>query len=51
MNQLQITPYNTLSELTKYRTYLILDSKMISVKYDGEGSIASKNLRILYSKI
>ena len=51
LKKLEITPYDFLSKITKYKTYLILDSKMITAKYEGSGSISSKNLKIDYDKI
>ncbi|MBQ2644392.1 transglutaminase domain-containing protein [bacterium] len=45
---LSISPYDLLSYLNKYKSYLIIDAKNVISKYDGEGNIISKNLYITY---
>lgn len=50
IKELQITPYDALSELIKYRTYLTVDINLLTVKYEGRGNISSRNLGIGYSK-
>ena len=49
--ELGISPYDLISGLIKYRTYLTVPAKEVSVRYDGRGSVVSKNLRIEYKRI
>lgn len=51
MEKLKITPYDALSGLTIYRTFLIADVKTVSINYEGKGNIVSRNLGIICSKI
>lgn len=47
---LRIYPYDLLYGIIQYKNYLIADVKMVTAKYEGEGSISSKNLGIKFSK-
>ncbi len=51
MKEIKITPYDMLSELIKYKSYVILNANTVSIIYEGKGNITSRNLGISYKKL
>ena len=45
---LGILPYELLFEITKNKIYLTVDARIVAAKYEGEGSLYSKNLVVDY---
>lgn len=51
IQDLQITPYDALSELIKYRTYLTVNVNDLNVRSKGQGDILAKQVNVTFLKL
>lgn len=51
IQELQITPYDALSELIKYRTYLTINVNDLTLRSKGQGDFLAKQVNITFLKL